>query len=80
MGIFTDGDLRRLLEKRSDLKTLTLGKVMTPRPILIREDELAIKATRLMQDKRIFVLLVGDAQGRLRGILHFLDLLDAGVI
>jgi arabinose-5-phosphate isomerase len=80
LGIFTDGDLRRLVGRVSDLTPLTIGEVMTPQPIVLREDELAIKAARLMQDKRIFVLMVTDARGRLRGILHFLDLLDAGVI
>jgi arabinose-5-phosphate isomerase len=80
LGIFTDGDLRRLVGRVSDLSALTIGEVMTPQPIVLREDELAIKAARLMQDKRIFVLMVTDARGRLRGILHFLDLLDAGVI
>jgi arabinose-5-phosphate isomerase len=80
LGIFTDGDLRRLVGRADDMKPLTLGRVMTPKPIVLREDELAIKAARLMQDKRIFVLLVVDNRGRLRGILHFLDLLDAGVM
>jgi arabinose-5-phosphate isomerase len=80
LGIFTDGDLRRLVGRVSDLVPLTIGRVMTPKPIVLHEDELAVKAARLMQDKRIFVLLVVDARSRLCGILHFLDLLDAGVI
>lgn len=80
MGIFTDGDLRRLLGQAYDLTQYTLGQVMTQQPIIMYEDELAIKAARLMQDKRIFVLLILDKQKRLGGILHFLDLLDAGVI
>ncbi len=80
LGIFTDGDLRRLVGKATGFSGLTIGSVMTPKPIVIREDELAIKATRLMQDKRIFVIMVVDDAGRLRGVLHFLDLLDAGVI
>ncbi|NTV53089.1 MAG: KpsF/GutQ family sugar-phosphate isomerase [Candidatus Firestonebacteria bacterium] len=80
LGIFTDGDLRRLVGRVSDLSPLTIGRVMTPKPMVLREDELAIKAARIMQDKRIFVLLAVDARGRLRGVLHFLDLLDAGVI
>jgi arabinose-5-phosphate isomerase len=80
LGIFTDGDLRRLVEQEHDLVKFNIGQVMTKQPIVMHEDELAIKATRLMQDKRIFVLLVVDAKGCLRGVLHFLDLLDAGVI
>ncbi len=80
VGIFTDGDLRRLIGREHMLGKSRIGQVMTAHPIVIREDELAVKAVRLMQDKRIFVLLVVDARGRLRGIVHFLDLLDAGVV
>ncbi len=79
-GIFTDGDLRRLLERERNLVKFKIGQVMTTRPIVMRGDDLAVKAMRLMQDKRIFVLLVVDAARRLSGVLHFLDLLDAGVI
>lgn len=78
-GIFTDGDLRRLVGHEQAVPRLTVGRVMTRRPIVMREDDLAVKAMKLMQDKRIFVLLVTDARRRLIGILHFLDLLDAGV-
>lgn len=80
LGIFTDGDLRRLLEREPSPAGLRIDKVMTVKPIVMREDELAVRAMKLMQDRRIFVLLVSDARGRLIGILHFLDLLDAGVI
>jgi arabinose-5-phosphate isomerase len=78
-GIFTDGDLRRLLGQDQVLTKFKIGQVMTANPIVLHEDELAIKAMRVMQDKRIFVLLVIDAKKHLIGILHFLDLLDAGV-
>jgi arabinose-5-phosphate isomerase len=79
-GIFTDGDLRRLVGKEHAFSKLKIGQVMTPCPVVLREDELAIKAVRVMQDKRIFVLMVVDAKKQLIGILHFLDLLDAGVV
>ncbi|MCK5242564.1 KpsF/GutQ family sugar-phosphate isomerase [bacterium] len=79
-GIFTDGDLRRLVGKEQAVTKLKIGQVMTPSPIVLREDELAIKAVRVMQDKRIYVLLVVDAKKKLIGILHFLDLFDAGVV
>jgi len=79
-GVFTDGDLRRLVGKESSLAKFKIGQVMTKHPIVLREDELAIKAVRVMQDKRIFVLLVIDAKKQLIGIVHFLDLLDAGVV
>ncbi|MBN1594811.1 KpsF/GutQ family sugar-phosphate isomerase [candidate division FCPU426 bacterium] len=79
-GIFTDGDLRRLVGKERSFSKYTMSQVMTSRPIVLREDELAIKAVRVMQDKRIFVLLVVDAKKQLLGIVHFLDLFDAGVV
>jgi CBS domain-containing protein len=59
---------------------LPIGEVMTRKPVVVRQDELAIKAVRIMQDKRIFVLLAVDPVGRLAGIVHFLDLFDAGVV
>jgi arabinose-5-phosphate isomerase len=80
MGIFTDGDLRRVLENNPMPKDLPIGEVMTRKPVVVRQDELAIKAVRIMQDKRIFVLLAVDPAGRLAGIVHFLDLFDAGVV
>lgn len=79
-GIFTDGDLRRLLGRTASISNLKISAVMTRRPIVMHEDDLAVTAMRLMQDKRIFVLLVVSARQRLIGVLHFLDLLDAGVI
>lgn len=79
-GIFTDGDLRRLVGRERQLTKFKISQVMTRQPIVLREDELAIKGVRIMQDKRIFVLLVVNRQQQLIGIVHFLDLLDAGVV
>lgn len=80
VGIFTDGDLRRTLEKEKAMLSLPISQVMTKHPIILKEDELAIKAVRVMQDNRIFVLLVTDRLKRLIGIVHFLDLFDAGIV
>jgi arabinose-5-phosphate isomerase len=79
-GIFTDGDLRRVVGKQTITPKLKIREVMTTKPIVLQANELAISAVRIMQDKRIFVLLVVDAAQRLIGIVHFLDLLDAGVV
>jgi arabinose-5-phosphate isomerase len=68
------------MARKPSLPALTIAEVMTRRPIVMREHDLAVKAMKIMQDKRIFVLLVTDTRSRLIGILHFLDLLDAGVI
>jgi len=79
-GIFTDGDLRRLLEKVGDVRPLKVGDVMTRSPLTISPDVLAAEAAQLMDRSRKNVLLVVDADGRLVGALHNLDLMNAKVI
>ncbi|MFT3801948.1 MAG: KpsF/GutQ family sugar-phosphate isomerase [Burkholderiaceae bacterium] len=78
-GIFTDGDLRRLLERDGDLRHLRIDDVMTRSPASIGPDALAAEAVRLMEERRINQLLVVDDQGRLVGALHIQDLLAAKV-
>lgn len=80
LGVFTDGDLRRLVGRERQIGKFKIGQVMTKEPIVLYEDELAIKAVRVMQDRRIFVLLVVNRKRQLIGIVHFLDLFDAGVV
>jgi len=79
-GIFTDGDLRRLLERDADLRSLSAGEVMTRSPATIDPAALAAEAVRLMEDRRISQLLVVDEGGRLVGALHIHDLLTAKVV
>jgi arabinose-5-phosphate isomerase len=80
LGIFTDGDLRRLIEQGADLRTLTAQQVMHPRPRLVRADALAVAAADLMEQHRITSVLVVDAQGLLVGALNSNDLMRAKVI
>jgi arabinose-5-phosphate isomerase len=80
LGIFTDGDLRRLVEKGADLRMTTAGEVMHPRPLTIRENALAAEAASLMELHRITSVLVVDAEGRLRGAVNSNDLMRAKVI
>jgi arabinose-5-phosphate isomerase len=80
LGIFTDGDLRRLVEQGHDLRTLTAGGVMHPSPVTIAHDALAVAAAELMELRRITSVLVLDAQGRLCGALNSNDLMRAKVI
>lgn len=80
LGIFTDGDLRRQVEKGDDLRALTAGMVMHPRPKTIREDALAASAAELMEAHRITVVLVVDADLRLVGVLTIGDLMRAKVV
>ena len=80
VGIFTDGDLRRLVETGRDLRALTAREVMHPRPRHIRDDALAAEAAEAMETHRITVLLVLDAGGRLVGAVNSNDLMRAKVI
>ncbi|MFM1989876.1 MAG: hypothetical protein RJA99_2833 [Pseudomonadota bacterium] len=79
-GIFTDGDLRRVLERTTDLGALRVDDVMTRRPAAIGADALAVEAVRLMEERRIGQLLVIDADGRMAGALTLHDLLVAKVV
>ncbi len=75
VGIISDGDLRRLLEKRGkDVMDLTAGEAMTRTPKTIRAGEFAATALALMEEKKITSLMVVDASGKLEGIVHLHDL------
>jgi len=79
-GIFTDGDLRRLIERGIDLRGLSAADVMHRSPRLVRDDALAVDAAEVMEQQRITSVLVVDAQGRLVGALNSNDLMRAKVI
>ncbi|WP_029001625.1 KpsF/GutQ family sugar-phosphate isomerase [Azohydromonas australica] len=79
-GIFTDGDLRRLIERGVDLRSLIAADVMHPNPKRVREDELAVEAADLMEQHRITSVLVVDEQQRVVGALNSNDLMRAKVI
>ncbi|MDP9899748.1 KpsF/GutQ family sugar-phosphate isomerase [Variovorax ginsengisoli] len=79
-GIFTDGDLRRLIEAGTDLRTPTAAQIMHPAPRTIRADALAVEAAELMEQHGITRLFVVDAAGLLIGALNTTDLMRAKVI
>lgn len=80
LGIFTDGDLRRLVEKGVDLRNLTAADVMHSRPHTVRASSLAVEAVALMEQFRINSVLVVDEEGALCGALNTNDLMRAKVI
>ena len=80
LGIFTDGDLRRLVARGIDLRALSAREVMHPGPRLVRDDALAVDAADLMERHRVTSLLVVDAAGKLIGALNSNDLMRAKVI
>ena len=74
-GIITDGDLRRLMQKRKDEALhLTAAEAMTRNPTTIRKTELAATALRLMEERKITSILVVDAEQRVEGVVHLHDL------
>ena len=80
LGIFTDGDLRRLIERTGDIRNLPVTAGMTANPKFIRSDALAVDAASFMDEHRLNQMLVADASGKLIGALHMHDLMAAKVI
>lgn len=80
LGIFTDGDLRRLLENGTDLRNGTAGEFMHRNPVVIDTSALAVEAAELMEIKSITSVLVIDKEGKLCGALNSNDLMKAKVI
>jgi arabinose-5-phosphate isomerase len=80
VGIFTDGDLRRALDKITDLRATMVAHVMTRGPRIISADRLAVEAVQMMEEHKINQLLVVDAEQRLSGALNMHDLFRAKVI
>jgi len=75
LGIITDGDLRRMMQKRKEnVLELTAADCMTKNPATLPRTELAARALRLMEEKKITSVLVVDEAGRLEGVVHVHDL------
>ena len=73
-GVFTDGDLRRLMMRTSDILGLTAGEVMTHHPSTIDRHLLAVEALKLMEARKITSVVVVDTAGRVEGVVHLHDL------
>ncbi|MFZ6773165.1 KpsF/GutQ family sugar-phosphate isomerase [Undibacterium sp. SXout7W] len=80
IGVFTDGDLRRLMESVRDFTQISIADVMHKNPRSIRAEQLAVEAVEVMETHRINQLLVADDSGKLVGALHIHDLTRAKVI
>jgi arabinose-5-phosphate isomerase len=81
VGIFTDGDLRRLLEHHDTIRGIKVGDVMKKGPTTIGPERLAAEAAQIFENRSLGGrLVVTDAQGRLVGAITFHDLLAAGVV
>ncbi len=79
-GVFTDGDLRRVLDAGADVRTVSVGAVMTQGGKRITGSALAAEAVQKMEAGKITALMVCDDAGKLIGVIHLQDLLRAGVV
>lgn len=79
LGIITDGDLRRMLQKSTHLEGINASEIMSPKPKTIAADDFAVKALHHMQENNITQLVVTD-QGRVEGFIHLHDLLKEGIV
>jgi arabinose-5-phosphate isomerase len=80
MGIVTDGDIRRLLEKDLEFLTKPVSLCMTCHPKMIDPDALAAQAVRIMETHSITSLLITDQEKKPIGVIHLHDILKAGVV
>ncbi|MEO1486289.1 MAG: KpsF/GutQ family sugar-phosphate isomerase [Bacteroidota bacterium] len=79
VGVVTDGDIRRMLNKYEDIRSLTAKDIMTQNPKTISSDALAVKALEQMQDKGISQLLVMDGDTYV-GVVHLHNLINEGIL
>lgn len=80
VGIFTDGDLRRLIEKRDDFYELTAAEIMRTAPKTIEQDSIIDAALALMEKHSITQLITVDEEGQLAGIIHLHDILRSKLV
>lgn len=74
VGVFTDGDLRRLMTRQSDVLNLRAGDAMTSHPVTIDRHLLAVEALKIMETRKITSVVVVDGQRRVEGVVHLHDL------
>ena len=79
IGVITDGDIRRVLEKKVDIYNLKASDIMSNKPKFIGINSLAIHSLRLMKKNKISQLLVLDEVEKYVGVVHFLDLIKEGI-
>ena len=78
-GIFTDGDLRRVLQSYPNIINLKLLNVMTKKPIVVSENILAAEALNMMEEREITCLLVSSNSKKLDGLVTLNNILKAGI-
>ena len=79
-GVFTDGDLRRILTKKINVYEVVINDVMTTIPVCIKEDTLAIEALQIMTNRQFTVLIVTDDANKFKGIVKMSEIIKAGLV
>jgi len=79
-GVFTDGDLRRALNKKIDIHSTRISQLMSKKVKIIKENELAINAVDIMQSNAIYSLVVVDSKNYPIGVIRMHDLIESGLI
>jgi arabinose-5-phosphate isomerase len=79
-GIFTDGDLRRSIEQKTDIQAASIDDVMNTEPTIINQNRLAAEALGTMRNKSITALVAVDDNDNTMGVIHMHDLLKAGIL
>ena len=79
-GVFTDGDLRRLVDRGEMLDDVTMSTVMNREPLRIAQNRLAAEALGMMEERKVTALVAVDAADQPKGVIHLHDILRAGVI
>ncbi len=80
LGVVTDGDLRRQLEKGADVYSLVVDEIMTKTPIIINEDDMAVEALQILKQKNVSSAPVIDERNRLVGTIRLHDILNKGIV
>ena len=80
MGLFTDGDLRRILDAKIDIHQDSITSVMTKNPYVAKQDMLAAEALKIMEDKKINGLIIVNDNNQPIGAMNMHDLLKSGVL
>lgn len=80
LGVFTDGDLRRIIDSETDLSSVNMSQVMTENPKTVNHDMLVAEALTIMEKASITAVVVEDTSNHPIGVLHMHDILRAGVI
>lgn len=80
LGVFTDGDLRRIIDSKMDISAVNISEVMTKNPKIVKHDMLAAEALTIMEKASITAVVVENTSNHPIGVLHMHDILRAGVI